>query len=119
MLASAHAARACSRAPAAASSLPRLRPVTRRGAGAAAAGVSMGLLDGLFGRAAPTLAAGGGDGGGGVSKSGYAVDPLTKAEVESLAKELPQMSQYVTMQEGTERAFTGETANGYKWDTKK
>eukprot|EP00195_Chlamydomonas_chlamydogama_P008549 CAMPEP_0202889814 /NCGR_PEP_ID=MMETSP1392-20130828/375_1 /ASSEMBLY_ACC=CAM_ASM_000868 /TAXON_ID=225041 /ORGANISM="Chlamydomonas chlamydogama, Strain SAG 11-48b" /LENGTH=246 /DNA_ID=CAMNT_0049573231 /DNA_START=65 /DNA_END=805 /DNA_ORIENTATION=+ len=54
-----------------------------------------------------------------VSKSGYDITPLTAEERGKAAEGLPRMAQYITLEHGTERAFTGSTVNGYSHDNKK
>jgi len=89
--------------------------VTRRGFKGGA--VSMGLLGWLgLGKSGGSDSSARAAEGPKVSKSGFDVSPLKSNEVKELASSLPEMSQYVTMQEGTERAFTGKTVNGYKYD---
>jgi peptide-methionine (R)-S-oxide reductase len=53
-----------------------------------------------------------------ISKSGFDVTPLTPEQREEAAAQLPKMARYVTLEQGTERAFSGETTNGYKHDNK-
>ena len=53
-----------------------------------------------------------------VSASGFDVTPLTIEQRNAAAKELTEFQRYVTLQAGTERAFSGETTNGYKHDNK-
>jgi peptide-methionine (R)-S-oxide reductase len=53
-----------------------------------------------------------------VSKSGYDVTPLTAEQRAEAAAKLTKFQKYVTLEQGTERAFTGETVNGYKHDNK-
>lgn len=47
-----------------------------------------------------------------LSSSGWNVTPMTKAERKKAAEGLPKESFYVCAQSGTERPFTGRTANG-------
>jgi len=51
-----------------------------------------------------------------VSESGFDLTPLTEEEIKERASELPPLSQDVLFHEGTERAFTGSTVNGYNHD---
>eukprot|EP01024_Parvocaulis_polyphysoides_P015513 TRINITY_DN167_c1_g1_i1.p2 TRINITY_DN167_c1_g1~~TRINITY_DN167_c1_g1_i1.p2 ORF type:complete len:217 (-),score=33.26 TRINITY_DN167_c1_g1_i1:233-883(-) len=53
-----------------------------------------------------------------VSKLGYDVTPMTLEEREAAAKPLNDFQKYVTLQAGTERAFSGQTVNGYSHDNK-
>lgn len=53
-----------------------------------------------------------------VSKSGFDVTPLTAQAKEQEAKKLTDFQRHVTLDQGTERAFTGVTADGFKWDNK-
>mmetsp|Transcript_14641 Transcript_14641/g.38821 ORF Transcript_14641/g.38821 Transcript_14641/m.38821 type:complete len:219 (-) Transcript_14641:504-1160(-) len=53
-----------------------------------------------------------------ISKSGYDITPMTAQQREEAAAKLPKMSQYVCLQHGTERAFTGSTVNGFPHDNK-
>lgn len=53
-----------------------------------------------------------------VSKLGFDVTPLTTADREREAAQLNDMSKHVTLNHGTERAFTGATADGLPWDHK-
>lgn len=43
---------------------------------------------------------------------------MTTSERAEAAAALPEMSQYVTLKAGTERAFSGKTTNGFGWDNK-
>lgn len=54
-----------------------------------------------------------------VSKSGYDVTPLTMEQKKEAAAALTSFQRHVNLEEGTERAFTGETTNGYPHDNKK
>lgn len=87
----------------------------------------MNILRGLFG------GGGGGGSGGGkekqgevtitsdgrkVSQSGYDVTPLSQEQRQQAAARLTQFQKYVTIEHGTERAFSGTTTNGYKHDNK-
>lgn len=42
-----------------------------------------------------------------MSRSGYDVTPLTKEQREQAAAGLNNMAKYITLEHGTERAFTG------------
>lgn len=53
-----------------------------------------------------------------ISKLGYDVSPLTAEEKAKAASKLTSFQQKVTLHEGTERAFTGETVNGFPHDNK-
>jgi len=53
-----------------------------------------------------------------LSKSGYDVTPLTDEQKAAEAAKLTEFQRYVTLQQGTERAFTGSTVNGYGHDNK-
>ncbi|CAM9455381.1 unnamed protein product [Phaeothamnion confervicola] len=55
-----------------------------------------------------------------ISKSGYDVTPMTKEEVEAAASKLKlnAIQRNVLLQAGTERSFSGETVNGFGWETK-
>ncbi|KXZ44249.1 hypothetical protein GPECTOR_70g480 [Gonium pectorale] len=53
-----------------------------------------------------------------ISRSGYDVTPLSEAERAAAAQGLTSFQQHVTMEAGTERAFTGKTVNGYSHDNK-
>jgi peptide-methionine (R)-S-oxide reductase len=46
------------------------------------------------------------------SASGHDVTPLTAAERAAAAADLPPLSRHVALEHGTERAFTGRTADG-------
>lgn len=52
------------------------------------------------------------------SKAGYDVTPLTLEEKEEAAEKLTPLQRHVNLEEGTERAFTGATTNGYSHDNK-
>lgn len=52
------------------------------------------------------------------SKAGYDITPLTLEQRNSLAANLNDFQRYVTLEAGTERAFTGKTVNGYSHDNK-
>ncbi|GMH39103.1 hypothetical protein BSKO_07001 [Bryopsis sp. KO-2023] len=53
-----------------------------------------------------------------MSKSGYDVTPLTLEEKKEAATKLTPLQRNVNLEEGTERAFTGSTTNGYSHDNK-
>ncbi|KAG2433507.1 hypothetical protein HYH02_012625 [Chlamydomonas schloesseri] len=53
-----------------------------------------------------------------VSRSGYDVTPLSESERKQAAEGLSDFQKYVTLEHGTERAFTGKTVNGYTHDNK-
>lgn len=53
-----------------------------------------------------------------ISKAGFDVTPLTANEKAQLANKLTDFQRQVTLEEGTERAFTGRTVNGYPQDNK-
>ncbi|CEM29185.1 unnamed protein product [Vitrella brassicaformis CCMP3155] len=53
-----------------------------------------------------------------ISKSGYDVTPMTDEEVQKAAQGLTSKQYDINLKAGTEMAFTGETVNGYKWNTK-
>ncbi|KAI8475883.1 MAG: Mss4-like protein [Monoraphidium minutum] len=53
-----------------------------------------------------------------VSKSGFDVTPLTVEQRDKGAAGLTEFQRYVTLKQGTERAFSGETADGLPWDNK-
>ncbi|PNW85637.1 hypothetical protein CHLRE_03g195850v5 [Chlamydomonas reinhardtii] len=53
-----------------------------------------------------------------VSRAGYDVTPLTAEERQRAAEGLTDFQKYVTLEHGTERAFTGKTVNGYTHDNK-
>lgn len=59
-----------------------------------------------------------GDAPGKVSKAGFDVTPFTSQERQQEAAPLSDFQKHVTLEHGTERAFSGVTANGYKWDHK-
>lgn len=52
-----------------------------------------------------------------LSKSGFELD-MSPAEIEAAKARLTKFQKYVIFEKGTERAFTGETINGYKHDNK-
>lgn len=54
-----------------------------------------------------------------ISKAGYDVTPLTAEQKAAEAAKLTEFQRYVTLNQGTERAFTGTTVNGYSHDNKK
>mmetsp|Transcript_34595 Transcript_34595/g.87507 ORF Transcript_34595/g.87507 Transcript_34595/m.87507 type:complete len:214 (-) Transcript_34595:289-930(-) len=90
--------------------------------------VQVRALFGLFGKAKDAMGAAGSSSKGWtpgtgaepkkVSPAGFDVTPMTKEAREAAARELPKMAQYVCMEHGTERAFTGATVNGYPHDNK-
>ncbi len=43
-------------------------------------------------------------------RSGFDVTPLTMEERARAAEDLPKMAQYVALEHGTERAFTGKVS---------
>jgi hypothetical protein len=49
-----------------------------------------------------------------VSKQGLDLTPMSEAEVEAAVQGFTALQQRVLTRAGTERAFTGETVNGYK-----
>jgi len=53
-----------------------------------------------------------------VSRSGFDVTPLTPEQKAQEAQQLTDFQRYVTLEQGTERAFTGQTADGLPWDNK-
>jgi len=53
-----------------------------------------------------------------MSKLGFDVTPMTKEEIEQASVPLTPLQRQVVFYSGTERAFTGQTVNGYPWDTK-
>ncbi|EFJ41676.1 hypothetical protein VOLCADRAFT_121603 [Volvox carteri f. nagariensis] len=53
-----------------------------------------------------------------VSRSGYDVTPLSDEERRAAAEGLTPFQKHVTLEHGTERAFTGSTVNGYSHDNK-
>eukprot|EP00878_Enallax_costatus_P032604 GHUV01035847.1.p2 GENE.GHUV01035847.1~~GHUV01035847.1.p2 ORF type:complete len:112 (+),score=14.18 GHUV01035847.1:444-779(+) len=53
-----------------------------------------------------------------VSRSGFDVTPLTPEEKAAEAAKLNDFQRYVTLEQGTERAFTGTTVDGTNWDNK-
>ncbi|KAG2442311.1 hypothetical protein HXX76_002397 [Chlamydomonas incerta] len=53
-----------------------------------------------------------------VSRSGYDVTPLSLEERKQAAEGLTDFQKYVTLEHGTERAFSGKTVNGYTHDNK-
>lgn len=53
-----------------------------------------------------------------LSKSGFDVTPMTSEERDREAAKLSEFGRYVTLKQGTERAFTGETADGLPWNHK-
>ncbi|WIA32863.1 hypothetical protein OEZ86_006038 [Tetradesmus obliquus] len=53
-----------------------------------------------------------------VSKLGFDVTPLTAEQRQAEAAKLNDFQRYVTLEQGTERAFTGTTADGLPWDNK-
>jgi len=55
--------------------------------------------------------------GKGKSSLGYELK-MSQADIDEAVKGLPDLSVRVTMQAGTERAFTGKTVNGYGHDNK-
>lgn len=54
-----------------------------------------------------------------ISKAGFDVTPLTASEKAKDAQSLSNFQKHVTLEQGTERAFTGRTVNGYAHDNKK
>ncbi|KAG2498134.1 hypothetical protein HYH03_003892 [Edaphochlamys debaryana] len=54
-----------------------------------------------------------------ISRSGYDVTPLTKEERDERAAALTPFEQYVVLQAGTERPWTGQTTNGFSHDNKR
>lgn len=52
------------------------------------------------------------------SAAGYDVTPLTMAERQELAKGLTAKQRAITLDAGTEGAFSGSTVNGYPHDNK-
>lgn len=54
----------------------------------------------------------------GVSKAGFDVTPMTVEARDAAASSLPDMTRHVALSAGTERAFTGRTADGLPWDNK-
>ncbi|KAA6420569.1 MAG: methionine sulfoxide reductase B [Trebouxia sp. A1-2] len=54
-----------------------------------------------------------------LSQSGYDITPLTAQKKSELAAMLTDHQRRVAVGSGTERAFTGETVNGYPHDNKK
>jgi non-canonical (house-cleaning) NTP pyrophosphatase len=50
-----------------------------------------------------------------VSRAGFDVTPLTAAERAAEAAKLSDFQRHVTLEAGTERAFTGVTADGLPW----
>eukprot|EP00882_Tetradesmus_deserticola_P004497 GHRQ01004743.1.p1 GENE.GHRQ01004743.1~~GHRQ01004743.1.p1 ORF type:complete len:227 (+),score=63.43 GHRQ01004743.1:180-860(+) len=53
-----------------------------------------------------------------LSQSGFDVTPLTAEQRQQEAAKLNDFQRYVTLEQGTERAFTGTTADGLPWDNK-
>ena len=53
-----------------------------------------------------------------VSAMGFDVTPMTKDEKQAAAKQLSGASKYICLSSGTERPFSGKTANGYPHDNK-
>ncbi|KAF8067191.1 msrB [Scenedesmus sp. PABB004] len=53
-----------------------------------------------------------------VSRSGFDVTPLTPEQRAAEAASLTDFQRYVALEAGTERAFTGKTADGLPWDHK-
>lgn len=53
-----------------------------------------------------------------VSRSGFDVTPLTAEQKAKEAAQLTDFQKYVTLEQGTERAFSGKTADGLPWDNK-
>lgn len=58
------------------------------------------------------------EGGRVVSASGYDVTPLSVEARAAAGSALPPLSRNVTLQHGTERAFTGVTTDGTRHDSK-
>ena len=52
------------------------------------------------------------------SRSGFDITPLTLEQREKLAQSLTPLQRKVTLEAGTERAFTGTTTNGFAHDNK-
>jgi len=66
----------------------------------------------------PTFFAGSAEAAPTVSKLGYDLTPMTEQEVQEAVKDYSPLAQYVLLQAGTERSFTGQTVNGYAHSTK-
>lgn len=52
-----------------------------------------------------------------MSKSGFELE-MSPTEIEAAKERLTKFQKHVIFEKGTERAFTGETVNGYKHDNK-
>jgi methionine-R-sulfoxide reductase len=72
--------------------------------------------DSKMGAAASTPSAAGASGR--ISRSGFDLTPLTPEQRAAEAARLTPLQRSVTLDHGTERAFTGATVDGTKWDAK-
>ena len=50
------------------------------------------------------------------SKLGYNLAPMTESQLEAATKGLDLLQRAVALEGGTERAFTGTTVNGHRYD---